>query len=190
MTDKMFMRTLIALTLALVAVPAGAQLVLPPEEERAPSRLAPLDMKSDWHARFEAAGLQLGSVLGDGPSGQWQNYFGGAWLNAADRDRISALVADKNLAFYRVLVKSGAYETAILGWQPPDGGDAYVALAGRPEADAIICWRDYGDSPVPWPTTAREAEDARQHACVRVSYSMRFDAPQWRAFIDPPPPAG
>ncbi|NJS15254.1 MAG: hypothetical protein HC788_12390, partial [Sphingopyxis sp.] len=73
--------------------------------------------------------------------------------------------------------------------RPPEGGEAYAALADRPEADAIICWRAAG-SAVNWPTIAAEAENASQHACVRVSYSTRFAVSQWRAFIDPPQPGG
>jgi hypothetical protein len=181
------MRTLYALALMLAAGPASAQLVLPPVEERAPSRLAPIAMDSVWYGRFEAAGVLLGTVLGDGAAGQWADYFGGTWLSATDRARIGAVLADDSLAFRRVLAKAEAYETAVLGWQPPEGGEGYAALADRPEADAIVCWRAYGDAPAPWPTTAAEAEDAQRHACVRMSYSVRFGTPQWRAFIDPPP---
>jgi len=180
------MRTILAAALILAAVPASAQLILPPEDDRAPSRLVPLDMATDWYARFETAGLQLGRVLGDGPSGQWQDYFGGTWLNAADRERIAALLADDGAALHRVVVKSKAFDQVVLGWQPSGGGDIYAALAGRPEADAIICWREL-ESSAAWPATAAEAENRHQHACVRVSYSIRFDPPQWRAFIDPPP---
>lgn len=67
------------------------------------------------------------------------------------------------------------------------GGAAYADLIkDRPEADAIICWRIMG-SGADWPTTAMEAEDVGRHACVRVSYSVRFDPPQWRAFVDATP---
>jgi hypothetical protein len=179
------MRNLGLIALLLASAPASAQLVLPPQDDRPPTQLAPIDPGSDWHARLEEAGITLGTVLGDGPAGQWQQHFGGAWLNPADRERIAALLGDKTMAFHRVLVASGAYEQVVLGWQPADGGAAYAALAGRPEADAIICWREFG-SAVPWPTTAAEADDRRRHACVRLAYSIRFEPAQWRAFVDAP----
>jgi hypothetical protein len=179
------MRLIALLSLTLASLPVGAQLALPPQDDRAPARLAALDPDSDWYARLEAAGLTLGTVLGDGPQGQWQDHFGGEWLSPADRTRIAALLADKNSALHRVLIASGAYEQVVLGWQPAEGGAAYAALADRPEADAIICWRAYG-SAAPWPTTAAQADDRGQHACVRLAYSIRFEPAQWRAFIDAP----
>jgi hypothetical protein len=185
MSDIQSMRTLILLPLLLASTAASAQLVLPPQEDRPPTRLAPIDPESDWHDRLEAAGITLGTVMGDGPAGQWQDHFGGAWLSPADRARIAVLLADKSMAFHRVLAASGAYEQVVLGWQPADGGAAYAALAGKPEADAIICWREYG-SAAPWPVTAAEAEDRQRHACVRLAYSIRFEPGQWRAFVDAP----
>lgn len=170
---------------AALPAAAAAQLAVPPEAERSLSRLAPIDMKSDWYPRFERVGVTLGLTLADGPSGAWQQYFGGRWLAEADRARITARLSDETTALNRVLVKAESYEQVILGWQPPEGASAYADLADRPEADAIICWRA-AESNTPWPVTATEAEDARQHACVRVSYSIRFDPPQWRAFMDAP----
>ena len=177
-------RILSALLLALASVPAAAQLSLPPgEDARVPSRLAPLDTESRWYERFDTAGQALALTLGDGADGAWRQYFGGQWLADADRTRIAALLGDEDMAFRRVLAKADAYEQMVLGWVPPEGGEAYAALADRPEADAVICWRAL-DSGTGWPTTLAEAEDRARHACVRVSYSTRFDAPQWRAFLD------
>lgn len=186
MSEVVIMRLIAFLSLTFASAPAGAQIAVPPQEDRVPSRLAALDPDSDWYGKLEAAGLTLGTVLGDGPQGQWQDHFGGAWLNPADRTRIAELLADKSSALHRVLIASGAYEQVVLGWQPAEGGAAYAALADRPEADAIICWRAYG-STAPWPTTAVEADDRQRHACVRLAYSIRFEPAQWRAFIDPPP---
>ncbi len=183
-------RMFAALLLALMAAPAAAQLSLPPPEEaRAPSRLAPLDMESRWYEKFDYAGQALALSLGDGADGGWPQYFGGQWLAEADRARIGALLADDRMAFRRVLTKAEAYEQMVLGWVPPEGGEAYAALADRPEADAVVCWRAL-DSGAVWPGTLAEAEDAARHACVRVSYSLRFGTPQWRAFIDAPVAAG
>ncbi|MBA4747814.1 MAG: hypothetical protein H2056_03770 [Sphingopyxis sp.] len=180
------MRVLAFIFLVALASPAATQLALPStEDDRAPSRLAPIDPGSRWYERLETAGLAVGSALSDGPSGAWAEYFGGRWLSAADRAYIAVLLANERTALRRVLVSSGAYEQAVLGWQPPDGSAAYAALADRPEADAVICWRAYG-SEAAWPTTALEAEDRQRHACVRLVYSIRFDPPQWRAFIDAP----
>jgi hypothetical protein len=182
-----FMRRLIAFALIAAATPVSAQLILPPQEdERAPSRLVPLDRGSAWYERFEPVGVTLGIALAGGPGGGWPELFGDKWLSVADRTRITALLADESGALHRVLAKSAGFEQVVLGWQPAEGGAAYADLIkDRPEADAIICWRDAA-SKQPWPTTVVEAEDHRRHACVRISYSIRFDPPQWRAFIDAP----
>lgn len=179
-----------SLLLAFCAMaPVQAQLPLPPDEDRPPSSLAPLDPGSPWQTRFDAVAATLGTVLGDGPAGQWQQYFGGQWLAGAERARIAAWLTDSGNALPRILAAAEPAEHVVLGWQPADGGAAYAALAGRPEADAIICWRPRG-SDLPWPATAKAAEDVANHACVRVSYSIRFNAPQWRAFLDAPLASG
>lgn len=186
MSEVPAMRILPLIILMAFTSPAAAQLALPPaDDDRAPSRLSPIDPESRWYEQLETAGLAVGSALSDGPTGAWPDHFGGSWLSAADRARISALLSDERTALRRVLVLSGVYEQAVLGWQPPDGGAAYAALADRPEADAMICWRAYG-SEAAWPVTAAEAEDRQKHACVRLAYSIRFNTPQWRAFIDVP----
>lgn len=186
MSEIAAMRVLPLILMLALASPATAQLALPPaDDDRAPSRLAPIDPESRWYERLETAGSAVGSALSAGPGGAWVDYFGGPWLSAADRDRIAALLADERTALRRVLRSSGTYEQAVLGWQPPGGRAAYAALVDRPEADAMICWRAAG-SKAAWPATAFEAEDRQQHACVRLAYSIRFDPPQWRAFIDAP----
>lgn len=188
MRDNPFMRTqylLVALAWGLSASPAAAQLALPPDEERAPSRLAELEPDSDWHERFELASRQLRMAMAERSKEDWFPLFGGQWLAAADKARIGAILADDTLAFRKVFGSGGEVEHIILGWQPPEGGAPYAALADRPEGDAIICWRRLSGG-VAWPQTAAEAENRNVHACVRVSYSIRFDPPQWRAFMDAP----
>lgn len=180
------MRAFIALLASALAAPAAAQLALPPsDDDRPASRLAPISPDSPWYERLNAAGQAVALTLGRGPDGGWEGNFGGRWLAASDRARIAALLSDDRTAYFRVLGKAAAYEQVILGWTPPEGGAAYAALADRPEADAIICWRERGDA-APWPVTAAEAEMRARHACVRISYSIRFSPPQWRAFIDAP----
>lgn len=179
------MRAYLFLLFAVAAVPAQAQLALPPDEARAPSQLAPIDPASPWHARFTAAARQLQTVLADGSEAEWLPLFGGQWLGVADRARIAGVLGDEAGAFKRSLADPAASEFVVLGWQPPEGGAAYAALADRPEGDAIICWRPSA-APRPWPKTAAEAEDTKVHACVRLSYSVRFDPPQWRAFLEGP----
>jgi hypothetical protein len=170
--------------------PALAQLIVPPSDDGRPlSRLAPLDPQSPWHARFAAAARELQPKLAEPDGDGWLPYFGGQWLNAADRARISATLKDETGGLRRTFAGPSASEFIILGWQPPGGATDYAKLADRPEADAIICWRNMG-SVQPWPTTADEAEDRRTHGCVRMTYSVRFDLPQWRAFMDAPLPAG
>jgi hypothetical protein len=175
----------ILLALCLPAAVSAQLAMPPPEEARAPSRLAPLDPGSPWQARFSAAAQALQPALAQGTEHEWLPHFGGQWLGAADRARIGALINDPANALRRTFSTRSASEFVVLGWQPPEGGAAYAALADRPEGDAIICWRNSGDSRA-WPTTAAEAEDTKAHACVRVSYSVRFDPPQWRAFLDAP----
>lgn len=185
MSEMETMRAILVLFLALAAVPASAQLTLPPDAERAPSRLAPVDPASPWHARFEEAARLLQPALAVGSEADWLPLFGGQWLGTGDRARIGAALGDQAGAFRRVFADRSASEFVVLGWQPPEGAAAYAALADRPEGDAIICWRPSGDSRA-WPQTAAEAENVQAHACVRLSYSVRFDPPQWRAFLDAP----
>lgn len=186
MREGLAMRVLLAFFAAAAAAPAAAQLAMPPGEiDRPPSRLAPIGQSSPWYERLAQAGQAVAMTLGRGPNSGWEANFGGQWLAAADRTRIAALIADDALSFHRILARAKAYEQVVLGWQPAEGSGAYAALADRPEADAIICWRAAA-SGTAWPTTLAEAEDRARHACVRVSYSMRFGTPQWRAFIDPP----
>jgi hypothetical protein len=163
-----------------------AQLVLPPgDDDRAPSRLAPLDPKNPWHARFAGAARTLQPALASGIEADWLPHFGGQWLGAAELARIGAMLADESGALRRTLAGPTPSEFVVLGWQPPEGGAAYAAIADRPEGDAILCWRP-ANSARAWPTTAAEAEDRQAHGCVRMSYSVRFDPPQWRAFLDAP----
>ena len=62
-----------------------------------------------------------------------------------------------------------------------------ATIAAQPEAEAIVCWSSSGDSQ--WPATAAEADNApgRPYACARIAYSVRGDAPTWRAFIEQSP---
>ncbi len=169
----------------LCAMPVvQAQLAIPPAEAATPSRLAPLASDSPWLPRFDAVAAQLRPALA-GSEAQWAPHFGGQWLTAADRARIAALLARSDAAFARTLGGGAAADHVVLGWQPPGGSDAFAALADRPEGDAILCWRAAG-SEAAWPTTLAEAEDRQAHACVRVSYSVRFETPLWRAFLDAP----
>lgn len=180
-----------SMMLALCAMPpVQAQLILPPSDDvRPPSMLAPIDPASLWHARFSAAADELQPALAR-PGGQdWVPYFGGQWLGAADRARIAAILNDDKSAMRRTFAFRSASEFVVLGWLPPGGNMPYAALANRPEADAIVCWRNSGEERA-WPTTAAEAEDVRAHACLRMSYSVRFDLSQWRAFMDAPLPRG
>lgn len=185
MSEMTAMKSVLALFLVLAAGSAHAQLTLPPDEDRAPSRLAPMDPASPWHPRFESAARSLQPALASANEAYWLPLFGGQWLGADDRARIGAALNDEAGAFKRIFSSRSASEFTILGWQPPEGGEAYASLADRPEGDAIICWRPSG-GPRDWPQTAAEAEDGSAHACVRLSYSVRFDPPQWRAFLDAP----
>lgn len=183
----MQMKITLSLMLApmLLAAPVAAQLTVPPSEEAVPSRLAPLDANSPWEPRFDEAARALATELARGSKGDWAAMFGGHWLSAVDRARIAAALDNEAGTFRRSFAGPAAHEYVILGWQPAGGDAAYAALADRPEGDAIICWRP-AKSTTAWPQTAAEAEDVGAHACVRVSYSVRFDPPMWRAFMDAP----
>lgn len=184
------MSTSAFLVALMAAAAAQAQLMMPPaDDDRPPSQLAPLDPKSPWHDRFASAARTLQPALASGVEADWLPHFGGQWLGADDRARIGAILSDEAGGLRRALAAGTASEFVVLGWQPPEGGAAYAALANRPEADAVVCWRPVGD-PRGWPLTAAAADDRRVHGCVRMSYSVRFDPPRWRAFLDAPlPPA-
>lgn len=186
MRQRSVMRICALLLLVCAASPTQAQLVLPPDDDDRPaSRLAPMDPKSPWHARFTAAAQALQPTLAQPGGAAWLVHFGGQWLGAADRDRVATVLKDSAGGLRRALTSPSPSEFVVLGWQPPGGDAAYAALADRPEADAIVCWRERG-SDAAWPSTAAEAEDSRAHGCVRISYSVRFEPPQWRAFLDTP----
>jgi hypothetical protein len=179
------MLLILALTLASGAPPDAPLLALPPPgDDRPLSRLAPLDPDSPWQQRFAEVAADLQPALAHGGPDDWLPYFGGQWLVAADRVRVAAVLTDANGGLRRAFASRAASEHVILGWVPPEGPAAYADLADRPEADAIICWRP-GGSDVLWPTNAAEAADTQRHGCVRISYSVRFKTPMWRAFFDP-----
>jgi hypothetical protein len=174
----------LALLLSFGGAPLGGALAVPVDEDgRPPSRLAPLDAESRWMPYFSDAAAALEPALARGTPEAWSPLFGGRWLGAADRSRIAAVLDDAEGGIRRSFAAGQPPEHVILGWVPPEGAAAYAPVADRPEADAILCWRPRG-SDQPWPATAAEAEDTRRHGCVRLSYSLRFEKPMWRAFID------
>jgi hypothetical protein len=176
-----------AAPLALFCAPltAQAQLALPPEDAPVPSALAPLASDSPWTARFDAAAAVLGPAL-IAEEAVWLPHFGGQWLGHADRARIGAMLADPAGALRQTLGDTRGAEHIVLGWRPAGDAAAFANLGDRPEGEAMICWRARG-SGAAWPATAAEAEAGGRHACVRVSYSIRFETPQWRAFLDAAP---
>ena len=59
------------------------------------------------------------------------------------------------------------------------------------EAEALVCWSAGANGGAPWPATAVEADNrpGRSYACARIAYSIRGEAPRWRAFIEQREPA-
>lgn len=180
---------LVATTLAAAAPVAAETPLVPvvPEAVAEPSHLAPLAVDSPWTARFEVAADTLLPALRSQDESRWAPLLGGQWLAEPDRRRIASLLRDEDGPFGRALHSTGAARRAILGWQPPATLDAAdrAAVAARPEAEAIVCWSSRVTDEQ-WPRTAAEADNApgRPYACARIAYSIRGDAPVWRAFID------
>lgn len=186
------MRALLIVSALAVATPAAAdQPLVPVEPELAsePSMLVPLAGDSPWTARFAAAADELLPALRSLDETQWGPLLGGQWLAASDRQRVSALLRDRNSPFRHALFAQGFTHRVILGWQPPAtlSADDRAAIAARPEAEAIVCWASGGTGEAQsWPRTAAEADNApgRPYACARISYSVRGETPSWRAFVE------
>lgn len=191
-----------ALSAAAVAAPTS---LLPTEPEAAQpaSHLAPLAADSVWTPRFEAAAGELADALRSRDETQWAPLLGGKWLGAADRERVKNVLGDRNSPFLPALFSKGFTHRAILGWNAAASLSAAerAAIETGHEAEALVCW-SAGSGEGVWPATAREADNrpGRPYACVRIAYSVRGDAPTWRAFIeqgeggvmaaaDPPEPA-
>lgn len=157
------------------------------EVAAAPSPLAPLAADSPWRARFEAAADALWPALRSGQPARWQPLLGGRWLGEGERAAVAALLVDKCAAFAPLLASEGPVERRILGWNIPASYSAAdrAEIAGRPEAEALVCW-SAGQGGTSWPRTAAEADNAasRPYACARIAYSLRGGIASWRAFVE------
>ena len=187
----MLISSALVATIALSTVAAAAPTsLLPtqPEAVQAPAPLAPLSADSAWTPRFEAAADELVAALRSRDEARWAPLFGGRWLAAADRDRIAGLLQERNSPFLDALFSKGRTHRAIFGWSAPASLDAdeRAAIEAGKEAEALVCWSAGGHGDGPWPVTAGEADNrpGRAYACARIAYSMRGDAPTWRAFIE------
>lgn len=164
--------------------------LLPVEPEAAspPSILAPLAADSAWVPRFEAAADELAAALRSRDEAQWAPLLGGQWLTAAGRERVGALLRDRDSPFLQALFSKGFTHRALLGWHAPASlsADERAAIEEGKEAESLVCWSTGGSGDSLWPTTAREADNrpGRPYACARIAYSIRGDTPTWRAFID------
>lgn len=174
-----------ALGTPLVAAPEP---LLPTEAEapRSPAQLAPLAVDSAWTPRFAAAADELAAALRARDEARWGPMLGGQWLAPADRARVRAILADHDSPFGEALRGREAPHRAILGWSAPasfSAADRAAVEAGQ-EAEALVCWSARGG--VSWPMTAAEATNrpGSPHACARIAYSIRGEAPVWRAFIE------
>ena len=187
----MLISSALVATIALSTVAAAAPTsLLPtqPEAVQAPAPLAPLSADSAWTPRFEAAADELVAALRSRDEARWAPLFGGRWLAAADRDRIAGLLQERNSPFLHALFSKGRTHRAIFGWSAPASLDAdeRAAIEAGKEAEALVCWSAGGHGDGPWPVTAGEADNrpGRAYACARIAYSIRGDAPTWRAFIE------
>ncbi|WP_225940972.1 hypothetical protein [Sphingopyxis sp. OAS728] len=176
-----------ALPVPAVAAPTS---LLPTEPEAAQpsSGLAPLAAESAWTPRFAAAADELARALRSRDEAQWGPLLGGQWLSAEDRARVANLLVDRNSPFLHALFSKGFTHRAILGWNAPMSlsADERAAIEAGQEAEALVCWSAGGNGTGPWPTTAVEADNraGRSYACARIAYSIRGEAPTWRAFIE------
>lgn len=178
-----------ALALAAPTVAAPVSLLpTQPETAQPPARLAPLAPDSVWRPRFEAAAAELTAALQSRDEARWVPMLGGAWLAAADRDRVKSLLHDRNSPFLHALFSKGFNHRALFGWSAPASlnADERAAIEAGQEAEALLCWKAGGLGDGPWPATAREADNrpGRPYACARITYSIRGDTPTWRAFIE------
>jgi hypothetical protein len=176
-----------ALSTPAVAAPTS---LLPTEPEAAQpsSRLAPLAADSAWTPRFAAAADELARALRSRDEAQWGPLLGGQWLSAADRERVGNLLVDPHSPFLHALFSKGFTHRAIFGWSASASlsADERAAIEAGQEAEALVCWSAGGNDTGPWPTTAVEADNraGRSYACARIAYSIRGEAPTWRAFIE------
>ncbi|HET6525607.1 hypothetical protein [Sphingopyxis sp.] len=185
----------LAAAFALSAAAAAPTSLLPvaPEAPAPAAALAPLAKESVWTPRFEAAAGELADALRSGDEARWGPLLGGKWLAAADRERIKRLLGDRDSPFRHALLSKGFRHRAILGWDASASMSAAdrAAIEAGQEAEALVCWSAGGSGEGVWPTTAREADNrpGRPYACARIAYSIRGDAPTWRAFIERHEPA-
>lgn len=174
-----------ALSAAAGAAPTSL-LPVAPEAPAPAAALAPLAKQSVWTPRFEAAAGELADALRSGDEARWGPLLGGKWLGIADRERIRSLLGDRDSPFRHALSAKDIQHRVILGWDAPASmsADERAAIEAGQEAEALVCWSAGGTGA--WPATAREADNrpGRPYACARISYSVRGDAPSWRAFIE------
>jgi len=178
-----------AFALAAPALAAPISLLpIGPEAAVPASRLAPLAADSAWKPRFEAAAAELVAALQSRDEARWAPMLGGQWLAAADRDRVKTMLVDPRSPFHHALFSRGYTHRAIFGWSAPASlsADERAAIEAGKEAEALVCWSAGGDGAGPWPATVREADNGpgRPYACARIAYSIRGEAPVWRAFIE------
>lgn len=182
-----------ALAMPALATEAGAPAPLLSVETEAPApraRLVPLAADSVWTPRFAAAADELTAALLSRDEARWAPLLGGQWLAAEDRARVAGLLRDGDSPFRHALFSKGFTHRAILGWSAPASlnADERAAIEMGQEAEALICWSAGGEGGE-WPLTAADADNRadRPYACARIAYSVRGNAPVWRAFIEQPP---
>lgn len=190
MFAKLMPSALVAAFVLTAPADAAPAALLPVEAEAAApaSPLAPLAADSVWKPRFEAAAADLVAALQSRDEARWGPMLGGQWLAVADRARVRSLLVDPDSPFLPALFSRGDRHYRILGWSAPASLDARerAAIEAGPEAEALVCWSAGDDGDGPWPATAREADNrpGRGYACARIAYSLRGEAPGWRAFIE------
>lgn len=170
--------------------PTNLLINFPSERARPHAKLAPLALDSPWRVRFEAVADDLLPALQSRDAHRWQPMLGGRWLSPADRQAVAVLLADKDGAYAPVLAARTPLNRRILGWSVSSDYSAAdrAAILAQPEAEAILCWSAQALDDGEWPQTAAAADNARgrPYACARVTYSMRGEAPVWRAFVESP----
>ena len=182
-----------ALATSALAMEAGAPAPLLAVETEAPApraRLVPLAADSVWTPRFAAAADELAAALRSRDEARWAPLLGGQWLAAEDRARVAGLLSDGDSPFRHAFFSKGFTHRAILGWSAPASlnADERAAIETGQEAEALVCW-SAGGAGGEWPVTAADADNRadRPYACARIAYSVRGNAPVWRAFIEQPP---
>ena len=192
MSVKLLLPALAAAFASIAPAHAAPDSLLPVEAEvAAPAMpLAPLAADSVWTPRFEAAAAELAAALQSRDEARWAPLFGGQWLTASDREHVRSLLVDRNSPWLRALLSKGYTHHRIFGWSAPaslDPGERAAIETGQ-EAEALVCWSAGGNGDGPWPATAREADNrpGSDYACARIAYSLRGEAPTWRAFIERP----